>query len=196
MTLKLSDFDFDLPQDFIAQRPAQNREDSRLMVVERKNESIRHDVFSNLPTYLIGRPLITFNNTRVVPAKLIGHKKDSGRQVEALLIREEKPGIWEAFVKGLARLKPGAELVFGNGQLTAVLRGRRGDRGILQLNSSGDLRSVLEEVAHMPLPHYIRRGLNADSALKELDRERYQTVYAANEGWRASVGILRSPARN
>ncbi|MFQ5448999.1 MAG: tRNA preQ1(34) S-adenosylmethionine ribosyltransferase-isomerase QueA [Nitrospinaceae bacterium] len=181
--MKLSDFDFHLPQDRIAQQPAPIRDQSRLMVVNRATGAITHDIFSNLPKYLVDHPLMVFNNTRVIPARLRGQIKGSGREVELLLTRKIKPpDTWEAMIKGLGRLKTGTEIIFAEGKLTGVLMDRKGERGILRLSCSENTLSVLDEIADMPLPPYIHRGSQDNSQVHKMDRERYQTVYAAREG--------------
>jgi len=180
--MKLSDFDFDLPERLIAQRPEARRDRSRLMIVNRKNAAISHDLFVNIGRYLPHRPLMVFNDTRVVPAKVSGFKKDTGKQVELVLIREQEPGVWEALIKGLGKMKPGAELILCKGALTAIFKSREDDRGLFQLNYRGDLRSLLHQAARMPLPPYIRREIHDNEETLAMDRERYQTVYAAREG--------------
>jgi len=178
--LKLSDFDFSLPPELIAQEPAATRDRSRLMIIDRRTGSIRHDLFSNLTQYLAHHPLMVFNDTKVVPAKLVGRKKETGKAVEALLIRETKANCWEAFVKGLAGIKTGSELIFGTEDLTAVLLEKRDGRGVLCFHCSGELKTALEKAAQVPLPPYIRR--TAGDGMGQLDRKRYQTVYAKNPG--------------
>lgn len=179
--MKLSDFDFSLPDELIAQVPVPFRDQSRLMVVDRNAGSIQHDCFSNLPRYLADRPLMVFNNTKVIPAKLMGHKKHGGKIIEMLLVREISPALWEVLLKGLAKLKTGTELAFEGDSLTAVLVGKQDGRAILKFSCAGDLPSTLAGVARIPLPPYIRRNEN-DKDMSRLDRERYQTVYAENPG--------------
>lgn len=180
--MKLSDFDFDLPQELIAQTPADQRDQSRLMVVDRATSTITHDVFANLCRYLPDHPLMVFNDTRVVPAKLPGVRKDTGKPIEIILIRETEPNIWEALLKGLGKLKPGTEFSLCDGAITAILRDRQDDRAILQLIFQGKLRTILDASARMPLPPYIRRDSHDNAELLSMDRQRYQTVYAAKEG--------------
>ena len=180
--MKLSDYDFDLPQELIAQTPAKRRDQSRLMVIDRKTSRITHDVFANFCRYLPGRPLMVFNDTRVIPAKLPGVRKDTGKYVEIILIRETEPTLWEALVKGLGKMKPGIEFSLCDGAITAILQGRELDRAILKLIYQGELSPILDASARMPLPPYIRRNKSDNSELLELDRLRYQTIYAANEG--------------
>jgi S-adenosylmethionine:tRNA ribosyltransferase-isomerase len=164
--VKLSDFDFYLPSELIAQTPEKLRDHSRLMVVDRQSGKIHHAQFHQLPRYLSHNPLMVFNNTRVLPAKIQGYKKGSKTPVEVLLVRETRPRLWEALVKGLKKIPAGTEFVFG------------GER--LRLEYSGSLSDLLMDIARMPLPPYIRR--NAEDNSRQLDRERYQTVYASQPG--------------
>ena len=180
--MKITDFDFDLPKNLIAQVPAEYRDMSRLMVVERKTGNIHHDIFSRLTQYITAHPLMVFNNTRVNPARLIGTKKGTHRSMELLLIRETEPRIWESLIRGLSHLKPGDEILFGNGRLKAEFLKRENERGIIRLAGSGDLKLLLSEEARMPLPPYIHRDSNENNTLESLDRERYQTIYAKNSG--------------
>ncbi len=180
--MKLSDYDFELPQELIAQTPTDRRDQSRLMVVDRATSTITHDVFANLCRHLSGRPLMVFNDTRVIPAKLQGVRKDTGKFVEVILVRETEPTLWEVLVKGLVKLKPGTEFSLCDGAVTAVFKGRQEDRGIVKLIYQGNLRSILDVSARMPLPPYIRRDSHDNAELLAMDRERYQTVYAAREG--------------
>ncbi len=162
--LKLSDFDYELPDRLIAQTPAEKRDRSRLMVVDRKSGSINHDIFSNLGAFLSGHPLMVFNDTRVLPAKLTAYKKNGGQQVDILLIREDEPGVWEAMVKGLNKLKTGTEFVFADGRLTGVFIDRREDRALLRLASTGNVNTVLEETASTtPKPHQSRPYIQRDT---------------------------------
>ncbi|MFQ5717724.1 MAG: tRNA preQ1(34) S-adenosylmethionine ribosyltransferase-isomerase QueA, partial [Nitrospinales bacterium] len=160
--------------------PAPVRDQSRLMVVNRETGSIEHDLFSNLPRYLAGRPLMAFNNARVIPARLTGWNKASGKLVELLLVREIDPKTWEVLAKGLAKLKEGSEFAFGDGGLTAVLTAKRDGRGIFQFSCDGDLSAALSQAGRAPLPPYIHRP--PSSTMDSLDRERYQTVYAKTPG--------------
>lgn len=180
--MKLSDYDFDLPQELIAQTPTERRDQSRLMVVDRKTSTITHDVFANICLYLPDHPLMIFNDTRVIPAKLPGLRKDTGKYIEIILIRETEPTIWEALVKGLGKMKAGTEFSLCEGAITAILQGREDNRGILKLTYQGDLSSILDASARMPLPPYIRRNNHDSSELLAMDRQRYQTIYAAQEG--------------
>jgi S-adenosylmethionine:tRNA ribosyltransferase-isomerase len=178
--MKLSDFDFKLPQNLIAQIPSETRNQSRLMVVNRLSGVINHCKFTDFPKFLSKRPLITINNTRVIPARLIGTKKDTGKNVEILLVREEKPMVWEALIKGLTKIKPGQVITFTDTEITATMIERRGDRGLLHFGPGNSIEEFLDIVGQLPLPQYIRRK-NSDP-LYALDRERYQTVYSKYPG--------------
>ena len=112
--MDLSEFDFHLPEELIAQKPAESRELSRLLVVDRSTGALEHKSFGDFPGRLSGNPLVVFNNTRVMPAKLYGHRIDNGKAVEFLLVREESPATWLVLTRGLARLKPGQTFAFGN----------------------------------------------------------------------------------
>ncbi len=180
--MKLSDYDFELPEELIAQKPMRQRDQSRLMIVDRQNATISHDVFKNIGNYLPHHPLMVFNDTRVIPAKVSGVKKGSGKQVEIILIQEQEPDVWEALTKGLAKMKPGAEFTLCDGALTAIFKGRNDNRGLFELKYKGDLRSLLNKSARMPLPPYIRRDTPDNDETRAMDGERYQTVYAAKEG--------------
>ena len=149
-SFKLLDFDFDLPEALIAQKPLKFRDQSRLMILDRKTQTIDHAVFSDLPHHLPAPSLMVLNDTKVIPARLQGHLISNGRGVEILLLRENDDGHWEALVKGLGKLKDGVEIGFGGEPLKATLTARQNDRAILKLTCPGDLRLVLNRVAPPP----------------------------------------------
>jgi S-adenosylmethionine:tRNA ribosyltransferase-isomerase len=186
--MKLSDYDFQLPAELIAQAPAPERDSSRLMVVDRASGTIRHETFIDIRRYLADRPVMAFNDTRVFPARLCGHMKNTGKSKEILLVREQEPGLWTALVRGLAKIKPGTEIVFGSGELTATLVGRAdGDeKGLFRLVAAGGttLAAVIGKIGLAPLPPYIRRGAASPNAVPNdaTDKLRYQTVYAKETG--------------
>jgi S-adenosylmethionine:tRNA ribosyltransferase-isomerase len=179
--MKLSDFDFHLPEELIAQTPSPNRGESRLLVLDRATATIEHSSFSALPGYLEGHPVIAFNNTRVLPAKLIATLGENGKSVEVLLIKEIEPGTWQALMKNLKKLKPGQQLIFGKKGLQAVFRERLGDTALIRFNTNEDFEVHLEKYGKMPLPHYIHRS-PGDAETEKMDRERYQTVFAQHTG--------------
>jgi S-adenosylmethionine:tRNA ribosyltransferase-isomerase len=183
----LSEFDYELPSNLIAQEPLGRRDQSRMLCVDRATGGYQDQLFSNLPDLLRGDELIVINNARVIPARLFGHRLDlrvpagtaaravkllPGR-VEVLLSRNVGENRWEALVRPGRRIRTGERLVFGDGELQAEVVGR-GDFGLrlLRFESSADMLSLLDQIGHVPLPPYIRR---ADTGL---DRERYQTVFA------------------
>ena len=180
--LNLKDFDFDLPNSLIAQKPLADRDQSKLMILDRNSGSIKHEIFKNLPQYIAPQSLMVFNNTKVVPSKLNGYIIDSLRPVEVLLVKEtSKKNHWEALIKGLSKIKPGTEFEFGNGKLKAIYIDRNREKATLKLLHKGKLSAILNEIAKMPIPPYIKREKN-DNNLETLDRERYQTIFAQYPG--------------
>jgi S-adenosylmethionine:tRNA ribosyltransferase-isomerase len=174
----LSDFDFDLPEELIAQKPLPRRGQSRLLVVNRKEQSINHDVFSNLGEYLKNRPLMVFNNTQVVPAKIFATLKD--KTVSLILVQQISPGLWEVLMRG--KMKSGAQLTFHNSSLTGTFIKRNAERAVIEFSSQQVLEKYLVEHGRMPLPPYIQRKQEDTHSTLELDRKRYQTVYASQSG--------------
>jgi len=182
-SLKLKDFDFQLPESLIAQKPLNIRDQSKLMVIDRKSGSIKHEIFSRIPHLIPTQSLMVFNNTKVIPSKLNGHQIKNGRPVEILLIRETSDGAqWEALIKGLKKVRLGTEMGFGNGELKAILTGRHENKAILKLIYDGNLDNVLNQIGKMPLPPYIRRKANEDNGLSGQDKEKYQTIFASLPG--------------
>jgi len=178
MKTDLSDFDFDLPAELIAQKPLPRRGQSRLLVVDRKKQTITHDVFSNLGEHLKNHPLMVFNNTQVVPAKIFATLK--GKTVPLILVRQISHGIWEVLMKG--KMKPGAQLSFHNSSLTGSFMKRNAECVVIEFSSQQALEKYLEEYGRMPLPPYIQRKQEDSPAILEQDRKRYQTVYASQSG--------------
>ena len=182
-SLKLKDFDFQLPESLIAQKPLNIRDQSKLMVIDRKSGSIKHEMFSRIPHLIPTQSLMVFNNTKVIPSKLNGHQIKNGRPVEILLIRETSDGAqWEALIKDLKKVRIGTEMGFGNGELKAILTGRHENKAILKLIYDGNLDNVLNRIGKMPLPPYIRRKANEDNGLSGQDKEKYQTIFASHPG--------------
>ena len=182
-SLKLKDFDFQLPESLIAQKPLNIRDQSKLMVIDRKSGSIKHEMFSRIPHLIPTQSLMVFNNTKVIPSKLNGHQIKNGRPVEILLMRETADEAqWESLIKGLKKLRLGTEMVFGNGELKAILTGRHENKAILKLIYDGNLDNVLNRIGKMPLPPYILRKANDDNGLSGQDKEKYQTIFASHPG--------------
>ena len=178
--MDLRDFDFTLPSDLIAQAPAARRDHSRLMIVDRRQGSIRHDGFANVGDYLNAGDVLVVNDTKVIPARLRGRKAGTGGGVEVLLLHEVGAGAWEVLLRPAARTPVGTEVEFGAGKL----RGRVGERlehGATVLHFTPcDVLPLLADLGEVPLPPYIKRQQGAES--REFDLQRYQTVYARHPG--------------
>jgi S-adenosylmethionine:tRNA ribosyltransferase-isomerase len=168
-----SDFDYDLPQELIAQTPVEPRDSSRLIVVDRAGGTTQHSQFTRIGDYLRPGDLLVLNNSRVLPARLRGHRVPTGGGVEALLVRELTPGHWEALLKPGKRIHEGQQLQFWNGELSATATAERwlGD-GLCLIVFEPD--TPLDKLGTVPLPPYIHARLD--------DPERYQTVYARELG--------------
>lgn len=172
--MKLSDFVYDLPEERIAQTPIEPRDHSRLMVLNRATHEIEHKHFYDVVDYLNPGDVLVINETRVIPARIIGNRPTGG-VCEVLLLKQLAPKRWEAIVRPGKRLRPGAEVIFGEGRLRARIAEvlDDGDR-IVDFECEGTMEAALDELGEMPLPPYIHEKLQ--------DRERYQTVYARQQG--------------
>lgn len=173
--MKVELFDFELPEELIAQTPLENREASRLMVVDKETGAITHTHFRSILSYLNKGDCLVLNDTRVLPARLYGVKEDTGAKVEVLLLKQKDGDSWETLVKPAKRVKEGTVLTFGDGRLKATCTdiGDHGGR-MLNFHYEGIFYEVLEALGEMPLPPYIHEQLD--------DKERYQTVYAKHRG--------------
>ena len=173
--MKLEEFNYFLPEGLIAQRPLDNREDSRLLVLHKKSGRIEHRAFTDIKDYLQAGDMLVLNDTRVIPARLLGKREDTGGRVEVLLLSPLKEEEWEVLVKPGRRARPGTRLVFGDGELKAEVMGETSFGGrVIRLEYRGTLEKVLERLGKTPLPPYIKEELQ--------DAGRYQTVYAKNPG--------------
>lgn len=173
--MNVKDFDFDLPQEQIAQDPLENRSDSRLMVLHRENGEIEHKIFRDITGYLKKGDCLVINNTKVLPARLIGVKEETGAKIELLLLKRRENDIWETLVKPGRKAKKGAKISFGDGLLTGEIieEVEEGNR-LVQFSYEGIFEEILDKLGQMPLPPYITHQLK--------DKNRYQTVYAKEEG--------------
>lgn len=173
--LSTKDYYYDLPNELIAQDPLEDRSSSRLMVLGKKSGEVSHHHFRDILDYLRPGDCLVINNTRVIPARLIGTKKETGAHVEILLLRRKKDDIWETLVKPGKKIRPGAEVTFGDGSLTATILDvvEGGDR-LVKFHYDGIFEEVLDRLGEMPLPPYIKHKLK--------DRDRYNTVYAKFDG--------------
>ncbi len=174
--LKTTDFFYDLPEELIAQHPCKNRDESRLLVVDRKSGNIEHRRFFDISEYLRAGDCLVINDTKVFKARLLGFK-DTGAKVELFLLRALGNDEWEALIKPGKRMKPGAKASFGDGAITCDVLGDLGD-GLkrVALTYDGDLDDRLNEYGNVPFPHYMK------DTLSEEDERRYQTVYARERG--------------
>jgi S-adenosylmethionine:tRNA ribosyltransferase-isomerase len=184
--MHISEFDYELPEELIAQHPLGRRDASRMLVVNRAEESRRDGSFSEFPSELREGDCVAVNNTRVFPARLEGRREPTGGRVELLLVRrrEDLEGeTWEALARPARRLDAGSRITFGDGRLGAEVISATDDgaRRVVRFHAEGDFAALLEEFGRMPLPPYIKRE-SEDLAARDEDRERYQTVYAASSG--------------
>lgn len=175
MELLKSDFYFDLPQELIAQDPLEDRSSSRLLMLDKKTGETSHHVFKDVIEYLHPGDCLVLNNTKVIPARLLGEREGTGAHVEVLLLKRREADVWETLVKPGKKCKPGTNLVFGDGLLRAtVLETVEEGNRLIQFHYDGIWEEVLDRLGEMPLPPYITHKLQ--------DKNRYQTVYAKYEG--------------
>lgn len=173
--MNVKDFDFYLPEEQIAQDPLENRSDSRLMILDRKSGEIEHKIFKNITGYLKKGDCLVINNTKVLPARLIGIKEETGAKIELLLLKRKENDVWETLVKPGRKAKKGTKLSFGDGILKGEIidEVEEGNR-LIQFSYDGIFEEILDRLGQMPLPPYITHQLK--------DKNRYQTVYAKEEG--------------
>ena len=173
--MRTSDFVYELPEELIAQDPLPDRSASRLLLLDRETGAVTHGRFPDLLDELRPSDCLVINDSRVIPARLFGKKKDTGAAVEVLLLKRGADDIWETLVRPGKKCRPGAELVFGNGELSATVTDVAEDGGrYIQFHYQGIFEEILDSLGEMPLPPYIKHKL--------ADRERYQTVYAVHDG--------------
>ena len=170
-----SDYDYNLPEELIAQTPLTNRSESRLMVLDKNTKTIEHKKFSDIIDYLTPNDVLVLNDTKVIPARLIGHKEDTGAVIEVLLLKDMGNNVWETLAKPQRRVKIGSIISFGDGRLKAKCIDKE-EMGIchFELIYDGILVEILDSLGEMPLPPYIHEKL--------MDKDRYQTVYAKHPG--------------
>ena len=174
-TLKKSDFYYDLPEELIAQDPLLDRSSSRLLKLNKETGKTEHHSFKDVKQFLRAGDTLVLNNTKVIPARLIGHKEDTGAAIEVLLLKRKENDQWETLVKPGKKARPGAKIVFGDGLLKAeVLDIMEEGNRLIQFTYEGIFEEVLDQLGEMPLPPYITHKLQ--------DKNRYQTVYAKHEG--------------
>lgn len=173
--MNVKDYDYDLPEELIAQDPLEDRSSSRLMMLDRQTGDVEHRHFTDILEYLHPGDCLVINNTKVIPARLFGVKEDTQAKIEVLLLKRKENDIWETLVKPGKKAKPGTKLVFGDGLLTAEVVDvvEEGNR-LIQFHYDGIFEEILDQLGQMPLPPYITHQLK--------DKNRYQTVYAKYDG--------------
>ncbi len=174
--MRTDDFNFDLPEELIAQHPLKERDHSRLLVLDKQSGSIAHKRFDDILDYLVPGDVLVINNTRVIPARLYGMKAGGTAQIEVLLLKpvEHQPDCWEVLVRPGKRVKIGAQVIFGEGKMTGTVMDDTDTGRIMKFEYDGIFNEILDELGTMPLPPYIKAKLD--------DQERYQTVYAKERG--------------
>ncbi len=173
--MNVKDFDYELPQELIAQDPIEDRSSSRLMILDKETGVIRHDIFHNIVNELRPGDCLVINDTKVIPARLFGTKVGTEAKIEILLLKRKENDVWEVLVKPGKKAKIGTEIVFGDGRLKGTIIDivEEGNR-LIQFSYEGIFEEILDELGQMPLPPYITHQLK--------DKNRYQTVYAKHEG--------------
>ena len=173
--MKTADFDYDLPQELIAQDPLEQRDSSRLLILDKKTGERTHRIFHDIIDYLHEGDCLVINNTKVIPARLIGEREGTGGKVEVLLLKRKTDNVWETLVKPGKKARPGMRLSFGGGLLHAEVQEvvDEGNR-LIRFEYEGIFEEILDQLGQMPLPPYITHQLK--------DKNRYQTVYAKYEG--------------
>ena len=173
--MDVKDFDYELPEELIAQTPLSDRPSSRLLVLDKKTGDIRHTHFRKIVNYLHEGDCLVLNNTRVLPARLFGRREDTGAVIEFLLLTQKENDVWEIIVRPGKKARPGHRVVFGDGRLTAEITDIVNDGNrLVRFHYDGIFNEILDELGEMPLPPYIHEKLE--------DRERYQTVYSKVDG--------------
>ena len=173
--MKTSDFYYDLPEELIAQDPLENRSDSRLMVLDKETGTVSHHVFREIVDYLSPGDCLVINDTKVIPARLIGEREGTGAKIEVLLLKRKTGDVWETLVKPGRKAKPGTRIQFGGGLLVGEVMDivDEGNR-LIRFEFEGIFEEILDQLGQMPLPPYITHQLK--------DKDRYNTVYATHSG--------------
>lgn len=188
--MRLSEFDYELPSELIAQQPLAERDASRMLVLDRRQQTWTDGHFKDFTSYLETTDIVVVNNSRVIPARLKGKREETGGQVEIFLVREIEPKLWEALIRPGGRLKKDSRVVFGHDQLSAEIIDEPGtELRRVRFHCEGSFERLLGEVGSTPLPPYIKQ-------ISEQDRERYQTIYSKHRGAIAAptAGLHFTPA--
>ena len=178
--MKTSDFDYELPENLIAQFPTQKRSESKMLVLDKSKQTLEHKHFYDIVDYLTDNDILVLNNTKVIPARLFG-TKETGAKIEVFLLKDLKDGRWEVLMKPAKRVHPNDKIKISD-ELSVIAKeeGEDGKR-IVEIVCDGDIYNLLNKYGNIPLPPYIERKMTSDE-IKKLDYNRYQTVYAKNEG--------------
>lgn len=176
----VSEFDYNLPEELIAQTPSEKRDECKMMVLDKQTQSIEHKHFYDIVDYLDENTILVLNNTKVIPARLYGYK-DTGALIEIFLLKDKGDKNWEALIKPSKRIKIGTEIKISDELKAKALENLGDGKWLIELIYDGILYEILDRVGNIPLPPYIERKMTDDER-KSLDYERYQTVYAKNEG--------------
>ena len=181
--MQVKDFYYELPQELIAQDPLKDRASSRLLVLDKRTGAVEHRVFRDVVSYLEKGDCLVINDTKVIPARLIGSREETGARIELLLLKRREDDIWETLVKPGKKARKGTVIVFGGGLLKGTILdvAEDGNR-LIQFSYEGIFEEILDRLGQMPLPPYITHRLE--------DKNRYQTVYAKNEGSAAARAAL------
>ncbi|RLE06475.1 tRNA preQ1(34) S-adenosylmethionine ribosyltransferase-isomerase QueA [Candidatus Aerophobetes bacterium] len=177
--MKLEDFDYHLPRELIAQYPPPRRDSSRLLVLHRENGEIEHRNFRQITEFLEEGDVLVLNNTEVIPARLMGKKKDTGGKAEIFLLRRKQAHLWECLLRPAKKIKEDSQIYFPGTRLRAdILKREEGARGLVKFTAPGKIEEFISRVGQIPLPPYIKR----DTHPTLQDKRRYQTIYAKKKG--------------
>src|SRR5574344_1349617 len=179
--MKTSEFDYELPEELIAQLPTQKREMSRMMVVHKDTKKLESKHFFNIIDYLNENDVLVLNNTKVIPTRLLDMKKETGAHIEVFLLKNSSENLWECLIKPAKRVKGGTIIEISEELSVKVIRKTDNEKWIIELISTKNSFEMIKKYGNIPLPPYIERNLSKNE-YKNLDFERYQTVFAENEG--------------
>lgn len=180
--MNISEFDYELPEELIAQMPADKRENSKMLVLNRVDKTIEHKHFFDITDYIDDNCVLVLNNTKVLPARLYGKKEETGAKIEVLLLEPKENNQWSCLIKPSKRVKENTIITISeNLKIKTIQKLEDAGEWLIELQYNGDLFDILHKVGNIPLPPYIERKLQSEE-IKQFDKERYQTVYAKDEG--------------
>lgn len=180
--MNISEFDYELPEELIAQMPADKRENSKMLVLNRADKTIEHKHFFDITDYIDDNCVLVLNNTKVLPARLYGKKEETGAKIEVLLLEPKENNQWSCLIKPSKRVKENTIITISEDlKIKTIQKLEDAGEWLIELQYNGDLFDILHKVGNIPLPPYIERKLQSEE-IKQFDKERYQTVYAKDEG--------------